>query len=80
MYGTNWNVAGKVTVLTLLILENGLGANKKTGLTIPVIVLTLLILENGLGAEDIEYGCVVRFGVLTLLILENGLGDIEKED
>ncbi len=61
-------------VLTLLILENGLGVimARYTCLN-RVAVLTLLILENGLGGE--RRGAKKRGrAVLTLLILENGLG------
>ena len=40
------------TVLTLLILENGLGAAKELRATQFLLrVLTLLILENGLGGN-----------------------------
>ncbi len=63
-------------VLTLLILENGLGARKHgTARNGGNVVLTLLILENGLGVASFEAGTLYNPQVLTLLILENGLGE-----
>ncbi len=62
------------TVLTLLILENGLGADSLVIGGTPIVVLTLLILENGLGGKSRWVIQKRREKVLTLLILENGLG------
>ena len=67
---------GDAAVLTLLILEIGLGANDADDIGAPnVQVLTLLILEIGLG-ENVcsSWSRRYYFAVLTLLILEIGLG------
>ncbi len=63
-------------VLTLLILENGLGEALESLQKFSSAVLTLLILENGLGVDYINTASTTRLQVLTLLILENGLGAI----
>ncbi len=63
-----------ISVLTLLILENGLGVSGiECSEEFFQLVLTLLILENGLG-EKKSFVQELWYFVLTLLILENGLG------
>ncbi len=66
-------------VLTLLILENGLGENHSGVFSSDTKrVLTLLILENGLGAQKNCFTWLSDLCVLTLLILENGLGEAKE--
>ncbi len=49
-------------VLTLLILENGLGAKLSNGAVVATgEVLTLLILENGLGGAEVDLMDQLKF-------------------
>ena len=60
-------------VLTLLLLEYGLGVFSNKPKRTMETVLTLLLLEYGLGV-DVETATPKDLCVLTLLLLEYGLG------
>ena len=83
-YTGNWSRGGELplcssifeVVLTLLILEIGLGASFDVSTNmVKRQVLTLLILEIGLGAQSHFEQRANWYVVLTLLILEIGLGE-----